>query len=80
MTVLAAETEIKNLTRYFEKNDYIHRVKLVSLPKNCEPSLNCLFKTIRTLKKGYRIEKSITNSLDIIDKHYDNVKFEQIKK
>ena len=53
---------------------------MISLPKVSEPTLKNLHKIIRTLKKGYRIEKTVTHSIDIIDKHYDNIKFEQIKK
>ena len=80
VTILAAESEIKSLTKFFDKNEYMHRIKLISLPNDCEPTLKNLYKIIRNIKKGYQIEKTITNSVDIIDKHFDNVKFEQIKK
>ena len=32
------------------------------------------------MKKGYKAEKGLTKSVDIIDKHFDNVKFDGIKK
>ena len=35
---------------------------------------------IKDLKKGYRASKGLTKTIDIIDKHFDNEKFESIKK
>lgn len=76
VTVVAVESEVKKLTKYFEKNFYLFRVKIIGIPVDCEPSIKSLCKTIRSIKKGYRAEKTVTHSIDIIDKHYDNVKFE----
>jgi len=39
-----------------------------------------MFKIMRSIRKGYPITKGITNSVDIIDKHFNNAKFEEIKK
>jgi DeoR/GlpR family transcriptional regulator of sugar metabolism len=35
---------------------------------------------IRNIKKGYKVVRVVTNSIDIIDKHYNSTKFEEIKK
>jgi hypothetical protein len=32
------------------------------------------------MKKGYKALKGKARSVDIIDKHFDNVKFDEIKK
>ena len=80
VTVLAVESEVKNLSKYFERNDYSQKVKIIGIPNNTEGTIKGLNKIIRNIKKGYIIKKGITSSIDIIDKHYNSTKFEQIKK
>lgn len=58
-----------------ERNDYLERVKILSIPINIDPSVKGLFKVIRNIKKGYKAVRAITNSIDIIDKHYNSTKF-----
>lgn len=78
--MIAADTESKNVAKYLERNDYLERVKILSIPTGTEASAKGLFKLIRNIKKGYKVTKTITNSVDIIDKHYNSTKFEEIKK
>lgn len=63
-----------------ERNDYLERVKILSIPSGTQPSVKGLFKLIRNIKKGYKVTKAVTNSIDIIDKHYNSTKFEEIKR
>lgn len=79
VTVLVAEEEMKTVYKYLQRNEYEFKVKLVALPKDMEASPLEMRKLLKDFKKGYKAEKGITNSIDIIDKHYDSVKFEQIK-
>ena len=51
----------------------------MAISKDTEPNRIGMRKIIKDCKNGYKAEKAITYSIDIIDKHYDNVKFEQIK-
>jgi len=39
-----------------------------------------LRKIIKDMKKGYKALKGKARSIDIIDKHFDNIKFDEIKK
>lgn len=50
------------------------------MAEGTEPNPKGLFKIIRNIKKGYPVIKGITGSVDIIDKHYNDIKFEEIKK
>lgn len=75
VTVIAAESEIKNLTRFFAKNNYEDKIKLLPITNNTQPTIKGLFKLIRNVKKGYLTRKGITSSIDIIDKHYNSTKF-----
>ena len=55
-------------------------MKLVSINKNLQPTIKDLRKILKELKNGYKIEKTMTKAVDIIDKHYHSAKFEQIIK
>ncbi len=76
VTVLASEDELKNVQKYLNRNEYSFKVKVVALGKNVEPTAVGMRKVLKEFKKGYKAEKGLTNSIDIIDKHFDNVKFE----
>lgn len=76
VTVVAAESEVKNLAKYFAKNNYEEKIKLLPISINTQPTIKGLFKLIRNVKKGYLTRKGITSSIDIIDKHYNSTKFE----
>jgi len=51
----------------------------VEIKKGTPNSVKGLRKIIKELKKGYRAAKGLTRTIDIIDKHFDNVKFDSIK-
>lgn len=80
VTVLCSESESKKLANYLQQNDYSEKVKILSVAEGTEPNPKGLFKIIRNIKKGYPVIKGITGSVDIIDKHYNDIKFEEIKK
>jgi len=52
----------------------------LTVPSDVEPTPKGMFKIIRSIKKGYPVIKGTTYSVDIIDKHYDDIKFAEIKK
>lgn len=73
--MITADTESKNVAKYLERNDYLERVKILSISTGTEASVKGLYKLIRNIKKGYKVARAITNSIDIIDKHYNSTKF-----
>jgi hypothetical protein len=50
-------------------------VKVISLDENVEPTVASMRKILKEFKKGYKAEKGLTNSIDLIDKNFDSDKF-----
>lgn len=72
MTALCSEAEGKNLSMYLAKNKFM-KVRVITIPENTPSTAKGLFKIIRTIRKGYPVRKGITNSIDIIDRHYEDM-------
>lgn len=80
MTIIINPEDRKEVEKYLESNDYLFKTKIVEITKNTPNSVIGLRKILKELKKGYKTEKSLTRSIDIIDKHFYDTKFDSIKK
>lgn len=79
VTVLVDPSQLKNLTKQLKQRNYLFKIKLVPLPSDIQPNMIGFRKIIKQIKRGYRAKKGLSNSIDIIDKHHDSPRFEQIK-